>query len=93
MAQRKRNLQAVDPVKAFSLPDVAMLPEHQFILDGLAQGVMAARGQLQQAEQRFTAYVIECAQKLGVNTPQYMFEPEKRIFTKNPNFEPEKKEA
>lgn len=80
--------------KAFSFPDVAMPPEQQFILDGLVQAAMHQRQLLAQAEQRCTNYIIDCAKILVRNSPRYMWEPEKRVFTMNPNYaEPEKPNA
>ena len=83
MGQAKRKAVEFKTAMAFSLPDVAMTPEQQFILDGLVQNALHQRQLLAQAEQRCTNYVIESAEKLGVNSPRYKWDPEKRIFTKN----------
>lgn len=83
MGNAKRKLTEVGSTGAFSIPDVAMTPEQQFILDGLVLAALEQRRLLQQAEQRCTAFVIRCAVELGVNSPQYKFDPEKRIFARN----------
>ena len=87
MAKRKHEL--IDATAAFQTPtlaDVALLPDMNMILEGLAAAAVQSRQQTQLAEQRFNTYVAQCADKLGVNTPRYQFDATKRAFVQNETF-------
>lgn len=59
----------------------------QMILAGLEENLALAQRAAQLAQQRYNAYVVQCAEKLGVNNPSYMFNAESRTFTDNPNYQ------
>ena len=68
------------------VPEIPLTPDMKMILEGIAQSVMLARQQAQVAEQRFQAYVVQCATALNVNSPRYQFDPQKCAFQQNPHF-------
>ena len=72
---------------AMARPNIPMPPEMQMILSGLEENLGLARRGVQLAEQRYNAYIVQCAETLKVNHPSYMFNAESRTFTDNPNYQ------
>lgn len=68
------------------LPDIPLTADDRNILEGLAYNAISAEQALKKADHAFKLFVIQCAQRLGCNSPRYMYHPEKRAFVSNPNF-------
>ncbi len=58
----------------------------KLVLDVVGRDAVAAFQAHQRAETAWKTYIVQCADALKVNSPRYMFDPQKAAFVENPNF-------